>query len=123
MTAWIDSEYGESLTNGAIHDPWRVRPLSRTQFLELGEPGRLNREQLRYLAWFGLLAPSSHNTVPQRYVLREDSQRIEVLADRKYILPESDPSGRQCMVSLGCTLANIQRAAAVMGFGVAADFE
>ncbi|MEY2934483.1 MAG: hypothetical protein RL033_5232 [Pseudomonadota bacterium] len=122
MRDWTEPNFGEHLTNGAIHDGWRLPLLSREQFMEREEPGRLSREQLRYLAWFGLLAPSTHNTVPQRFVLRAEVQRIEVFADRRYVLAESDPSGRQCLVSLGCTLANVQMAAAVMGFNAQVEF-
>lgn len=100
---------------GNLHDPWRIPLLDPAQFEMQGAAGNLCREQLKYLACFGLLAPTTHNTVPQRFRLVPESQRIDVLVDRKYVLPESDPRGRQCLVSLGCVLANIESAAKALG--------
>ncbi|HTV18593.1 MAG TPA: hypothetical protein VMG12_07985 [Polyangiaceae bacterium] len=112
---------------GASFDAWRVPLLSREQFMTLGRGGsapagepRWSNEQLRYLASFGLLAPSSHNSVPQRFRLAAAGGRIDVAIDRRAVLPASDPSGRQGLVSVGCCLTNLELAGAALGVGVRA---
>jgi hypothetical protein len=109
-----------ALPPGPAFDAWRLPLLSRDEFLALGSGGAWSREQLGYLASFALLAPSSHNTVPQRFRLLPEQGRIELAIDRRHVLPASDPSGRQCLIGLGCCLANLELAAAALGVGVRA---
>lgn len=75
----------------------------------------LSLAQLECLASFGVLAPTSHNTVPQRFKLRPERSSLEILVDRDFVLPESDPKGRQAAVSIGCVITNIELAAGVFG--------
>jgi hypothetical protein len=115
-----------STSPSEVHQAWSITSLSALEFAGLGSGnGGANRgdsgsglsaEQLRYLAGFGLLAPTSHNTVPQRFRLLPASAKLEVLADRRFVLPESDATGRQCLVSLGCCWANLELAARALGF-------
>lgn len=78
-------------------------------------PRGLSLAQLECLASFGVLAPTTHNTVPQRFKLRPESSSLEIFVDRDLVLPESDPKGRQAAVSIGCVVTNIELAAAVFG--------
>jgi nitroreductase len=59
------------------------------------------------LCLLGHLAPSSHNTQPWRFFVDVDKKQIKVFIDRHYILNESDPVGRETLVSMGCCVANI----------------
>lgn len=91
---------------------WRLRALDPTSFAALSP-----RDRLRWLAGWGVLAPTSHNTVPQRFVLDELAGAITVLCDRAFVLPASDATGRQAVVSLGCVVENVVGAAQVVGWG------
>lgn len=94
------------IPEGAPFDAWRLRSLTPDEFAELGERGasRLSKPQLAYLAWLNLLAPTTHNTVPQRLHLGDDGT-LGVWLDRSAVLPASDALGRQATVSLGCGVA------------------
>ncbi|MGH7617058.1 MAG: hypothetical protein ACREPM_07520 [Gemmatimonadaceae bacterium] len=99
------------IPTGAPFDAWRLRPLAPSEFAVLGR-----EEQLQYLAALALVAPTTHNTVPQR--MRSDTGRMALhfALDRRAILPQSDASGRQAAVSLGAAIANAWIAAEVCGF-------
>lgn len=103
---------------GPSFEAWRVRPLGPAQFAQLRPAGldaaRLSREQLEYLCWLHVLGPTSHNTTPQRY--RIGPGTIDLLLDRTLVLPESDPTGRQALLSLGTGLANIELVAQAYGW-------
>lgn len=107
---------------------WQLELLSPERFHELGaergssfsaagasEPQRLSTAQARYLLGFSLLAPSSHNSVPQAYALDLEHSRVRLLLNRRHVLPGSDRSGRQALISVGCALANLELAAAAYG--------
>jgi hypothetical protein len=96
---------------------WDIEVLSRSRFAALnGESwGALNGAQARYLLGFSVLAPSTHNSVPQLYELDLAGQAIGILLDRRRVLPASDPSGRQALISVGCAIENLQLAAAQYG--------
>jgi nitroreductase len=57
-----------------------------------------------------VLAPSSHNTQPWRFVVGNDT--IELRADRSRRLPINDPSDRELTISCGAALFNLRVAAA-----------
>src|SRR6187397_1170771 len=96
---------------GSQFDAWRLRILVSAELKALS-----GRERLAYFAAWALLAPTSHNTVPQRFRLRPDENALEFWIDRNAVLPESDPDARQATVSLGCVLENAVLAAAAYGF-------
>lgn len=101
---------------GAIFDAWRVRVLSPIQF------GALSPSlQLAYLAWLDLLAPTSHNSVPQRFRLQPAAGALEVWLDRRFVLSASDVVGRQAAVSLGCGITNAVLGARAFGWGTAVE--
>lgn len=81
---------------------WTTPQHTRSEFRSLSK-----QQQLEYLCLLGHLAASSHNTQPWRYKIDAKKYTIEVLVDRTAILPESDPTGRQALVSMGCSVGNI----------------
>lgn len=104
---------------GSVFDAWHLRVLSQEEFSAIGgESGYLSESQLLYLAWFGSLAPTSHNTVPQRFQLRTDGGQLGLWLDRKFVLPESDPRGRQATISCGCVIAYLSIASIAYGWRV-----
>jgi hypothetical protein len=105
----------EDAPPGPAWDAWRVALLSRDTFSRLGRAGTPSTAQLAYLAAFGLLAPTTHNTVPQRFELREQASEVRVWLDRRVVLADSDPTGRQATVSIGCVVANMELAAEHLG--------
>lgn len=97
--------------------PWRLKLLTPTEFARLSPAlDRLSDEQLAYFAWFNLLAPTSHNTVPQRFRFHPDENALTVWVDRKFVLSASDPTGRQALVSIGCGIENSVVAARHLGW-------
>jgi hypothetical protein len=60
-----------------------------------------------------ILAPSSHNTQPWRFEVRNGG--IDLYADRTRTMTQNDPSGRELIISCGCALYNLRVAAAWMG--------
>lgn len=70
-------------------------------------------ERLRFLVGFAVLAPSSHNSQPWKFSVKNNS--IFVSADMGRSLPESDTNHRQLVISLGCAIENILIAADYFG--------
>jgi len=96
---------------------WQLAALSPEDFCALGRSdGNLSLAQLQHLAAYDLLAPSSHNTVPQRFLFPSEGNTIEICVDREVVLGASDPSGRQASISVGCGIANLLHAARRYGF-------
>jgi hypothetical protein len=104
------------LPEAPVYDAWRVDVLPPQQFEALGEAEHgLGPKQRLYLAAFALLAPTSHNTVPQRFQLNPKSGDIAVWLDRQFVLPHSDANGRQATISCGCATAHLCTAAGAYG--------
>jgi nitroreductase len=72
------------------------------------------REILRGAAACASQAPSSHNTQPWRFRLRDDC--LELRLDRTRALDVIDPDGRQLTISVGCALFNARLAIRNAGF-------
>lgn len=72
------------------------------------------RDQLRFLLRYAILAPSNHNSQPWLFRLRKDG--IELFADRTRALPASDPEDRQLTISCGAALYLLRLAARHFGF-------
>ncbi len=96
---------------------WQLPVLEPAEFHALGPSHGhvLGPEQARYLLSFSLLAPSSHNTVPQAYELDCGGDRIAIYLRRQLVLPESDPDGREALASVGCAIENLALAAEQYG--------
>jgi len=70
-------------------------------------------ERLKFLLQFALAAPSSHNTQPWQFRIRD--RTIELWGARRRMLPASDSNHRQFFLSLGCALENLLLAADYYG--------
>ena len=71
-------------------------------------------EKSKFLIRCALLAPSSHNTQPWFFEIKE-AQSIELFADRSRWLRVADADQRELHISLGCALENLLVAAAHFG--------
>ena len=68
--------------------------------------GGSSRDKLRFAIEYAVLAPSSHNSQPWHFVLKEDS--VLVCADRTRALPVVDPFDRELVISCGAALFNLR---------------
>ncbi|WP_080408194.1 Acg family FMN-binding oxidoreductase [Burkholderia ubonensis] len=71
-------------------------------------------DQLRSLLRYAVLAPSSHNSQPWRFIV--DGNTIAVCADRLRALPVVDPFDRELIISCGAALLNLRVALVHAGF-------
>jgi hypothetical protein len=67
------------------------------------------------------LAPSSHNTQPWKFRVRQDS--ITILPDFSRRCPVVDPDDSHLFKSLGCAVENLVHAAAAQGFSADVRFD
>lgn len=79
-------------------------------------------EQAKFLLGYAILAPSSHNTQPWKFVIRGKTNTIHILPDLERALIYSDRTQRELYLSLGCVLANLLIAAQHFGFQTHVDF-
>lgn len=70
---------------------------------------------------FGRWAPSPHNIQSWRFQLQED-QSVTLFYDPTRLLPDTDPTGRFCMVGFGILLEMLSIAAAPHGYRVHIDY-
>lgn len=101
---------------GPAFDAWRLAALSPSAFAALRPAA-----QVAYLAALGLLAPTTHNTVPQRFLASKGQLHLGL--DRSRVLPASDPTGRQATISAGCALENVVAGARSLGVGASVEVE
>jgi nitroreductase len=74
-------------------------------------------DKLRFLLRYAVLAPSSHNTQPWLFRVRDDA--VELYADRSRGLPVVDPDDRQLIMSCGAALLHLR--IAIRHFGHAGE--
>ncbi len=75
---------------------------------------KTEQEKLEFLVRFAVLAPSSHNSQPWEFEIRDNT--IVIKPNYKRALPISDSNYRQLFISLGCALENLLVAADYYGF-------
>lgn len=118
---FYEQSSGGDVPAGVAWEAWRVALLSEQEFRQMGGETSVSARQLAYLAAFGLLAPTTHNTVPQRFELREPESEIRIWLDRRLVLADSDRNGRQAVISIGCVIANMELAARCFGLDVTVE--
>jgi hypothetical protein len=103
--------------SSAVFDTWQREPLSAADFESLATDStrRIDRPQLLHLLEYSVAAPSTHNSVPQAYRIDLERSRIELHLRRDRVLPASDPTGEEALISIGCALENLVIAAALYG--------
>jgi nitroreductase len=70
--------------------------------------------QLDFLLRYAILAPSTKNSQPWRFVVEGNQVRLIAALERGQ--PVADPEGRELYISLGCALENLLVAAERFGF-------
>ncbi len=76
-------------------------------------------EQLRFLLGYAVLAPSTHNTQPWQFALRDDA--VELYADYRRMLPGVDAQGRELIISCGVALFYLRIALRHFGYAAAVE--
>ena len=77
-------------------------------------------EQSRFLLRFVILAPSTHNTQPWKFVLNTNG--IGIYADYTRRMPVADRGNRELLMSIGAAIMNLRVAAAYFGFECRVDY-
>jgi nitroreductase len=88
-------------------DAWHIE---EAEFPANGTPAA----KLRFLLRYAILAPSSHNTQPWRFTIKDD--HIELYADRTRSLPCIDPQDRELTISCGAALFHLRLALRHFGY-------
>lgn len=83
------------------------------------EPFKLTDHTAERLIASAILAPSSHNTQPWKFVVRDGG--IDMFADYSRAMTQNDPAHRELVMSCGCALYNLRVAAAWMGLHMRVD--
>ena len=84
------------------------KQLNKDEFYSLSE-----YDQMLYYCLTATLAPNSHNTQPWKF--RIENRTITILLNTSAILTQSDKSGKQAVISIGCALENIIISSSYMG--------
>ncbi len=87
---------------GGNYEPWHI---NYKDFYSL----KYTVDKLRFLLKFAVLAPSTHNSQPWKFII-SDSE-ILVVPELERTLPVADPEYRLLCISLGCTVENLLIAA------------
>jgi nitroreductase len=71
-------------------------------------------KQLQFLLRYAILAPSTKNSQPWRFVV--EGNQVQLIAALERGQPVADPKNRELYISLGCALENLLVAAEQFGF-------
>jgi nitroreductase len=71
-------------------------------------------KQLKFLLRYAILAPSTKNSQPWRFLVQ--GNQVQLIAALERGQPVSDPKDRELYISLGCALENLLVAAEQFGF-------
>src|SRR5215470_11008988 len=89
-------------------NPWQV--------VERNFPaGRNTTQKMSFLLRYAILAPSSHNTQPWKFSIRDNEIGVHINTDRWLKVADSDR--RELHISVGCALENLLIAAEHFGYG------
>ena len=89
------------------YQAWKIR-------IQDFEDQKTDIDRFRFLLNFAVLAPSSHNSQPWRFIIKKNDTIIEPEFDRA--LASSDKNNRQLFASIGCALENLLVAADYYNF-------
>lgn len=89
---------------------WNVEPLN--------DPKEVDRDLLRNIVGWAILAPSSHNIQCWKFKIDEANKSINIALPKEGVLAASDVLGREAYISLGCALQHILIAAEYYGLKV-----
>ncbi|MBI5221611.1 MAG: hypothetical protein HY979_02300, partial [Candidatus Magasanikbacteria bacterium] len=78
-------------------------------------------KKIKFLAQYGIMAPSCHNTQPWKFKVVNNCLEIYPDVSKKLLI--ADPVGRGLYISLGCCLENIIIASRHFGLSSLVDFE
>jgi len=73
-----------------------------------------SKEKLKFLLRYAILAPSSHNSQPWKFHIRDNE--IDIFADKDRWLKVADADQRELYISVGCALENLIIAAEHFGY-------
>ncbi|HOZ81213.1 MAG TPA: hypothetical protein PK370_03265 [Candidatus Woesebacteria bacterium] len=71
------------------------------------------KQKIKFLVRYGILAPSTHNSQPWKFLIDDNS--LEILPDFERSLGELDPDNRELYISLGAAAKNVEIAADYFG--------
>jgi nitroreductase len=93
--------------------PWEI---SETDF----PSGESTEEKIRFLLGYAILAPSSHNSQPWKFLIQDDT--VLIFTDNNQWLKVADADQREMHISVGCALENLLIAAEHFGYGHAVEY-
>ena len=82
-----------------------IRDIKGKDFFRL----ETNKEKIKFLLQYAVLAPSTHNSQPWLFKINEDS--CEIYKNINKEIPIGDKIGRDLFISIGCILENLIQAA------------
>jgi len=84
-----------------IMSPDPLRNINPKKFYSL----KNNRDRIKFLLQYAILAPSTHNSQPWLFKIHDSY--CEIFKDESKYLIEADSKGRNLYISLGCCVENI----------------
>lgn len=77
-------------------------------------------DQMRFLLKYAVLAPSSHNTQPWKFSIKDN--KVDVYVDKTRWLKVADQDQRELFISVGCALENLMVAGEHFGLECQPDY-